>query len=752
MSAARTVSTLSLVKISFRTIPFMIQRFLRLLVAALLIFGASHALAQTPQFRSSSTLNGSGTLSFPAGSVSSDWLVMSVISAAAVSAPAGWTQTVAYNWTVYGYRSYIFTRQKGSDNSVAISTSYGGAYISAYQNTTGIGAVGTFAESAATANSLTLNGITPQNAFSLVLGIVTDRDVVVPTPAAGFTSRVGFNMSYFGNNLAEKAYGTNAPTGSAVWGQHAYYPAAGVMIELLPPAPVAPTITNAFSPASMAVGGVTTLTFTIANPNGLALTNVNFTDTLSNMTVANTAIGGTCSSVSNSPALTVGATQLNLTIPSLPMGGCTITVQVTSNTAGSHNNATSGATSTQTPAAGAASNTATLTVTANPVPPVLTQAFVPAWMAPGSTSTLIFTLTSPSSVALSNVHFTDTLANMTVANATLGGTCTGVSNSPSLTVGATALNLTIATVPVAGCTLSVQVTSATLGSNANTPSGATSTESLTTGAAPATIYLTVQVDDADFYYVHADHLGTPRAITRPSDNAKVWVYENTEPFGNSLPNENPSGFGNFEFNQVFPGQYRDKETGTSYNYFRDYDPSTGRYVQSDPIGLGGGLSTYSYVSANPLELFDEFGLAACSYSIASRRLSCIPSKPGGNRTTATLGWPGLFSGTGSCQNNPSKECQDQKKGPIPEGDYDILPYDGNLPNWGDWWRLRPKSNIRRVVDGLNLGRGGGYLLHPGRFSYGCITYRKTNEDDNSYKLLNELLKKEKGYNSLTVTP
>ena len=101
-------------------------------------------------------------------------------------------------------------------------------------------------------------------------------------------------------------------------------------------------------------------------------------------------------------------------------------------------------------------------------------------------------------MALSNVHFTDTLANMTVANATLGGTCTGVSNSPALTVGATALNLTIATVPVAGCTVSVQVTSATLGSNANTPSGATSTESLTTGAAPATIYLTVQVDDADF--------------------------------------------------------------------------------------------------------------------------------------------------------------------------------------------------------------------------------------------------------------
>ena len=108
--------------------------------------------------------------------------------------------------------------------------------------------------------------------------------------------------------------------------------------------------------------------------------------------------------------------------------------------------------------------------------------------------------------------------------------------------------------------------------------------------------------------VNADHLGTPRAITRPADNAVVWKNENTEPFGNSLPNENPSGFGNFEFNQGFPGQYRDKETGTFYNYFRDYDPSTGRYVQSDPIGLDGGLNTYAYVNSNPLALTDPLGL------------------------------------------------------------------------------------------------------------------------------------------------
>jgi RHS repeat-associated protein len=109
-------------------------------------------------------------------------------------------------------------------------------------------------------------------------------------------------------------------------------------------------------------------------------------------------------------------------------------------------------------------------------------------------------------------------------------------------------------------------------------------------------------------YVHSDHLGTPRMITRASDNAIQWRWDNTESFGNSAPNDNPSGLGTFAYNLRFPGQYFDAETAKLYNYYRDYDPAVGRYVESDPIGLRGGINTYGYARARPLKLRDVLGL------------------------------------------------------------------------------------------------------------------------------------------------
>jgi len=66
--------------------------------------------------------------------------------------------------------------------------------------------------------------------------------------------------------------------------------------------------------------------------------------------------------------------------------------------------------------------------------------------------------------------------------------------------------------------------------------------------------------------------------------------------------------------KLFAGQYFDQETGFYYNHFRTYDPATGRYLESDPIGLNGGLNTYLYVKGNPLRFVDPLGLCSCEYS------------------------------------------------------------------------------------------------------------------------------------------
>jgi RHS repeat-associated protein len=103
------------------------------------------------------------------------------------------------------------------------------------------------------------------------------------------------------------------------------------------------------------------------------------------------------------------------------------------------------------------------------------------------------------------------------------------------------------------------------------------------------------------YFFHNDHLGTPQVVTDENQQV-VWKGE-YDPFGKAT-----EVVSDIEQNLRFPGQYFDQETGLHYNYFRTYDPSTGRYVESDPIGLAGGMSTFAYVLNNPAVASDPYGL------------------------------------------------------------------------------------------------------------------------------------------------
>ncbi|AZR28985.1 RHS repeat protein [Xanthomonas vasicola pv. arecae] len=112
------------------------------------------------------------------------------------------------------------------------------------------------------------------------------------------------------------------------------------------------------------------------------------------------------------------------------------------------------------------------------------------------------------------------------------------------------------------------------------------------------------------HYIEPDHLGSPRVVIDPTRDVAVWTWSlKGEAFGNTAPDQDPDGDGAaLVLDMRFPGQRFDAASGLNQNYFRDYDAATGRYGQSDLIGLKGGTSTYSYVAANPINSLDRNGL------------------------------------------------------------------------------------------------------------------------------------------------
>lgn len=107
------------------------------------------------------------------------------------------------------------------------------------------------------------------------------------------------------------------------------------------------------------------------------------------------------------------------------------------------------------------------------------------------------------------------------------------------------------------------------------------------------------------HQIHTDHLWTPVALTDAQGNV-AWRAQH-EAFGAPIIEAGATATTPWRF----PGQYADAETGLSWNLWRHYDPRTGRYTQSDPIGIWGGFNLWTYGRANTLTYFDHLGLKAC---------------------------------------------------------------------------------------------------------------------------------------------
>jgi RHS repeat-associated protein len=221
------------------------------------------------------------------------------------------------------------------------------------------------------------------------------------------------------------------------------------------------------------------------------------------------------------------------------------------------------------------------------------------------------------------------------------------------------------------------------------------------------------VNVRDYKYVHTDAMGTP---LRATDKSGVVIWQAIyDPYGAAVVNDDPEGDGVHQaLNLRLPGQYYDAETSLHYNYFRDYDPEIGRYLQSDPIGLAAGVNTYAYVGGNPISLIDPLGLA-WEFNQSTGQLSHngIPIGSG-------------YAGHGAGVNNPTMQGVGGV-GPLPQGSYTIGPQQLNITNSGT--RL-PGSMRLTPVPGNQMFDRSGFLIHGDNSrhnqsaSEGCIVANK----------------------------
>ncbi len=222
-------------------------------------------------------------------------------------------------------------------------------------------------------------------------------------------------------------------------------------LTVIPPVNVAPILGKAFNPATIMLGGLSTLTITLGNASG---TIASLTAPLTDILPAGTLISGSASNTCGGVA-TVGASSVILTGGAIPANGtCTVTVNVTASCGGNYINSLAAGALQTSNGNNAIPAIATLNVSI-PSPVTVGKAFSPATIISGGVSTLTITLSNTNNTAAAlSAPLTDTFPSGMTVSGSASNTCGGTA-----TAGASSVTLTGGAIPAAGfCTVTVNVT------------------------------------------------------------------------------------------------------------------------------------------------------------------------------------------------------------------------------------------------------------------------------------------------------